>query len=253
MRISSSFSINTFFPNGSVIFTRRNAFSTSVINTFPTDKNLLFQWGNICFLAAILTSLTTSVLFNYLLFCSPFFLLFNFCFFLFLLFLFFLLLLLLHLFFHFYLFSSTFSSLYLLFLQTSLFLFFFLILLLFKLFNPSITRWSFTGGWVTASLLKFSGHFWIFYLILTLLWPGWSQFFVWFPIPPVFFPSLWEPLQVVQLELVSPPPSCSTVFSAFWQDPSICLSFYILLFLVCGLLKWLNPWGGKFFLLINVA
>ena len=40
--------------------------------------------------------------------------------------------------------------------------------------------------WVTASLHKFPGLFWVFQPILTILWYVLSRFFLWFPISPVF-------------------------------------------------------------------
>ena len=44
----------------------------------------------------------------------------------------------------------------------------------------------FTGVWVTAILLTACGLSLIFSLTLTMLWSGWSWFFLWFPIRPDF-------------------------------------------------------------------
>ena len=89
-----------------------------------------------------------------------------------------------------------------------------------------ITSWkSFTGVWVTASYLQSPGFVSVFRLISTMLLSGWFQFFLWFPIPQVFLPSLLGPFQLYLLQLVSWSHSCSTAFLVLWQVPSLCLSF----------------------------
>ena len=44
------------------------------------------------------------------------------------------------------------------------------------------------------------------------------------------FSILWRPFRVHQLQLISPSPTCSTVFLVLRQGPSNCLSFHFLLF-----------------------
>ena len=71
------------------------------------------------------------------------------------------------------------------------------------------------------------------FIILTLLWSGWSLFIFWFPIPPVSFQNFWKPFQGQQLQLVSPSPSFSTAFAALWQNLSIWITFPFLSFSLC--------------------
>ena len=61
-----------------------------------------------------------------------------------------------------------------------------------------------------------------------MLWSGWSQFFLWSPVTLASFLGLWSTFQEHQQQLVSLLLLCPTTFSAFWQDPSICLSFCFL-------------------------
>ena len=44
------------------------------------------------------------------------------------------------------------------------------------------------------------------------------------------FQSFERPLQVIQLQLISLSPPCSTAFLLLWQGPRICKTFYFLLF-----------------------
>ena len=60
------------------------------------------------------------------------------------------------------------------------------------------------------------------------------NFFLCFPVSPFSFPDYCEPFQVLQLQLVSLSPSCSTAFSTLWHGPSICSSFHFLSFSLCG-------------------
>ena len=76
-----------------------------------------------------------------------------------------------------------------------LYLLIYIILLSFytlRIFHTGCSWWSLTGVCVTASLLRSLWLFWLFKPILTMLWSGWSRFFLWFPIPLIFFPILWE-------------------------------------------------------------
>ena len=88
-------------------------------------------------------------------------------------------------------------------------------------FHISISWWSFTRIWVTASLLKSPGLLSVFWPILTMLFFGWSWFILWFltlsaslPIGDYSFSLLtnWGLFQACQLQLVLPSPSCSTAF-----------------------------------------
>ena len=54
-----------------------------------------------------------------------------------------------------------------------------------RVFPISISRWSFTGVWVTASLLKSPGLFPVFWLISIMVWFGQSSPVLLFPSPPV--------------------------------------------------------------------
>ena len=62
----------------------------------------------------------------------------------------------------------------------------------FRVFYTSVSWWFSTGVWVTPSLLKSPGLFWVFKQISTMLLPGWPRFFHWFPIPRDPSPSPWS-------------------------------------------------------------
>ena len=68
------------------------------------------------------------------------------------------------------------------------------------LFHTSINRWSFTC--VTPSPILFSRIIWVFSQILTMVCSEQSRFFLWFPIPPIFFQRLWRQLHGQQQQLV---------------------------------------------------
>ena len=90
-----------------------------------------------------------------------------------------------------------------------------LLLLLYSLrvFQTSVSWWSFTGVWVTACLLRIPAFFTEFRPISIMLWFGWCRVFVWFPILLVFsFSNPWRLFQVHQLQMVSPSPSYSKLF-----------------------------------------
>ena len=63
----------------------------------------------------------------------------------------------------------------------------------------------------------------------TKLYSEESWFFFCFPIPYFFLPSFFGLSQVHQLQMPSPPPSCSTVFSFFRLGLSICTFFRLLI------------------------
>ena len=77
---------------------------------------------------------------------------------------------------------------------------------------------------------KSPGLFSVFWQISIILLTEWSQVFLWFPITQFFFRSLWRLFQVHQLLLVSPSPTCFTVFLGI----NIYSSFRSLLFSHCG-------------------
>ena len=60
------------------------------------------------------------------------------------------------------------------------------------------------------------GLFSVFQPILTMLWSGWCRFFLWFTVPLLFYPSLWESFQMLQLVLTWPSPACSSIFFKFF-------------------------------------
>ena len=93
--------------------------------------------------------------------------------------------------------------------------------------------WSFIGIWVTASLLRSPGHFWVLWQIL-MLWFEWYQFFLWFPVPPESF-----------FELLG------TILSTPTTIGTTGLSFHFLSFSFSGLSEWqINEMASYFFLLI---
>ena len=82
---------------------------------------------------------------------------------------------------------------------------------------------------VIASLIRSPGLFSVFKPILTV-----SILLHISTFTPIYFPGLWGPFRVYQLQQASPSSSCSTAFSAFRQDPCFCLSFRFPFFLLCG-------------------
>ena len=105
-------------------------------------------------------------------------------------------------------------------------------------FSPTnISRWYFTGVWVTASHLRSAGFLSEFWPILTMLFSGWSRFSLWFSIPSVSLPCSEVLCLVHQLLLVSSSPLCSAVALALWQDSSIYLYFLFLSFTFCDSLE----------------
>ena len=50
--------------------------------------------------------------------------------------------------------------------------------------------------------------------ISTVLWAGYSRFFLWSPVFPVSFPDLYGPFQMFSLRYVSSPPSCPSFFNS---------------------------------------
>ena len=88
-----------------------------------------------------------------------------------------------------------------------------IVISLLRVFHTSVSKWFFTGVRVTASLIKSLGLFLVFWPISTILLFGWSPLVLLFPSPPVPLPILWWLYRVLQLQLVSPSPSCSIGFS----------------------------------------
>ena len=124
---------------------------------------------------------------------------------------------------------------------------FFLTLLLYSLW-VFLSRWSFTGDWVTASLLRPPELFSVFWSILTILLSGWSQFFLWCPLLPAFLLSLWRPFQMYRLQLVPLSPSYSTVFfSSLARSKYLFIYGFAYFYFHSCLLEWQNPLDGKFF------
>ena len=65
---------------------------------------------------------------------------------------------------------------------------------------------------MTASLIKSSGLFSVFWPILIILLSGWSLLVLLFPNVPVLLPIFWGLFQVPELLLVSLSPSCFIEF-----------------------------------------
>ena len=107
--------------------------------------------------------------------------------------------------------------------------------LLIRVFHISVSWWSFTGDWVTASLLKSPGLFSVFCLSLIMLLFGCSPLGHQLPNSPSPLIILSLPCQKRQSQLVLLSPSCSIVFSILYQGQGTYLSFHILSVLFCGL------------------
>ena len=93
-------------------------------------------------------------------------------------------------------------------------------------FHTSDSWWSFTGVWLTASLLKFTGLFLVFGPILIWLW---SPLVIWFLSLPVPLPSLKGLFRIYHLHLVSPSDSCSMLYfsylASYWYLSLFSISF----------------------------
>ena len=100
---------------------------------------------------------------------------------------------------------------------------------------------SFTGLWETANLLEFPGLFQVLKRILIMMWSGWSQFFFWFPVYPVFFHNFLDPFQVQQILLVSPSLSYSSFFSSLTTSKYLSIFFFRFLSLLSGSPKRKKP------------
>ena len=98
-------------------------------------------------------------------------------------------------------------------------------------FHTTTSWWSFTGVWETASLLKSSGLYSVFWPILIILLWRWSPLVLLLPNLPVSLPILWGLFWVLKFQLVSPLPSCSMTFSVL----GLCtyLAFFFLSVLLC--------------------
>ena len=83
----------------------------------------------------------------------------------------------------------------------------------------------FTGVWVTASLLKSPGLFSVFWPILIILSFRGSPLVHSFLSPPNSLSILWRLYRAHRLQLVSPSPSRSIVFSVSLQGPGTYLFF----------------------------
>ena len=61
-----------------------------------------------------------------------------------------------------------------------------------RVFYNNVSRWSFTGVWLTASLLNSPGLFTVIWPISIMLLFGWSPLVLLIPSPPVSFIILWR-------------------------------------------------------------
>ena len=111
-------------------------------------------------------------------------------------------------------------------------------------FHVSVNSRSFTGVWVTASLLRSTGLFSVFRLIL-MLELVLSLLLLRFPTLPASSSSLWGSFHALQLQLVSPSPSYSIVCFFQFSGPSTIPSFRFLCFLFCGPPRQQTPLFGR--------
>ena len=86
---------------------------------------------------------------------------------------------------------------------------------------------------VASGLFKSPGLFKLLWLILTLLWSGWSRLFHWSPIRQVSFPGLWEPFQGHKQQLVLP---LLSGFAFFFISLARCR--YLLIFSLSTFTEW---------------
>ena len=84
-------------------------------------------------------------------------------------------------------------------------------LLLRYFFHTNVSRWFFSGLWVTTCLFESSRLFSVFWPMLEMLFSGWSLLIHWFLHLLVTLPILWGLFQVHHLQLVPPSLSCSTL------------------------------------------
>ena len=114
-----------------------------------------------------------------------------------------------------------------------------------RVFHISVSRWSFTDVWVTASLLKSLGLFSVFWPISMMQLFGWSPLVLLMPSPPVPLLILWWLDPEHHLQLVWMSLECSTVFSL--SSPDRGNSFHFLSILHCG-----PQFANSLFLLIII-
>ena len=118
-----------------------------------------------------------------------------------------------------------------------------------RVFHTSFSRWAFTCVWVTIGLLSTPGPFSVFWPISIMLGSEWSRFFHRFLIVLIPFPILWGPFQVLQLQMVSLSPKCSTLFLVLWQE---LVYISLLLSSLCDPLQRQNPLDKTFFFPFNL-
>ena len=95
-----------------------------------------------------------------------------------------------------------------------------------RVFHTIISRWSFVGVWMRASLLsslRLNSEFW---LTSTMLSSGYSRLTLRFLTPPGSLPNLWGSFQAQHLQIVSPFPSC---FMAYFSTVIFIIIFLLLL------------------------
>ena len=80
-------------------------------------------------------------------------------------------------------------------------------------FHTSISRWSFTGVWVTANPFKSPGLISVFWTIIIRLYFQWFPHVLFFQNFPVPFLILYWLYRARQIQLIWPSLSCSIVFS----------------------------------------
>ena len=120
-----------------------------------------------------------------------------------------------------------------------------------RVFHTSISWWSFTGVWVTTSLLKSPGLFSVFWQIFIMQLFG-SPFILLFPSPTSLELIFWWLTQEHQLQLVLSSLSGYTAFSNPLQGRSTYPSFHILLISHIGPLGQQSPQFCKFSFLLFI-
>ena len=95
-----------------------------------------------------------------------------------------------------------------------------------RVFHISVSWWSFTGVWVTASLLKSPELFSVFWPISIIQLFGWSPLVLLFPSPLVLVSILWWLYQWHHLRLAQSSLSCSTVFLKFLSKVEVLILLF---------------------------
>ena len=114
-------------------------------------------------------------------------------------------------------------------------------------FHTSVSWWLFSGVWMTVSLFNSPGLFSVFWLILVMLWFGWSPLVLQFPTLPAPLSSLGRSFQACYILLGSPLLTGSRAFSlVLLQGRITCHSFCFPSVLLFGQSKRKSPQFSRF-------